>query len=65
MAFLNKLGLRCGRLADRVFVNGHVISEVLDKGAPLPDSSSIIHFRRTKNIESKLMHLKKFGHWYV
>jgi len=65
MSFLNEQGLRCGRLEDRVFVNGHVISEVLDKGAPFPESSSVIHFSWTKNLESKLMHLKQFGHWYV
>ena len=64
---LNREGLRCGRLEENVFTNGHAISRLLLEGGTgaLPASSAVIHASWTANIHDKIAHLKQFGHWYL
>ena len=62
---LRDRGLRCNRLPEEVFVNGHVISKALADQASLPTSGAVIHASWTANLEKKLEHLKHFGLWYV
>ena len=63
--FLRNRGLRCDRLPEDIYVNGHVISKAMRDDEPLPASSAVIHTSWTANIEPKLIHLERFGHWYL
>lgn len=65
MSYLSDRGVRCDRLAEQVFVNGHVLCEALDKGTPLPTTSAVVHASWTDNLALKLDRLKQFGLWYL
>ncbi len=63
---LRERGLRCDRLPEEKFLNGHVISRAINEKKPLPASSaSVVHASWTTNIEVKVAHLKRFGFWYL
>ncbi len=65
MAGLTAKGVRSARLPDETFVNGHLISEAINAAGALPQSPAVVHVSWTLNIETKLVHLKKFGLWYL
>jgi hypothetical protein len=62
---LTPRGVRHARLPDDTFVNGHVISEIINNGGTLPESPAVVHVSWTANIDKKLEHLQRFGLWYL
>ena len=65
LSFLLNRGLRCDRLAEDVFINGHVMVQAARDHKPLPASGAVVHASWTANIEKKLTFLKQFDLWYI
>jgi len=65
MSYLADRGLRCERLPEMEFVNGHVIGEALGGDEKMPEASTVIHASWTPNLDEKLKRLKRLGLWYI
>ena len=65
LCFLAGRGLRCDRLPEMEFVNGHVIVNALKGSQEMPEGSFVIHASWTHNLEQKLERLKTLGLWYI
>jgi hypothetical protein len=65
MSFFQARGLHTARLDETAYMNGHVISRVLDHGGELPRGSAVVHASWTKNMDAKIAHMKRFGFWYL